>query len=52
MTLIQYPNILETKVVPYYEETQKRTFVQKMRKIRNTICFLLAYACPNNGIRR
>ncbi len=52
MTSTQYPNILEAKEVPYYEETQKRTFAQKMRKIRNTICFLLAYACPNNGIRK
>ena len=37
--------------IPYYEETQKRTFRQKMRKIKNTLCFLLAYACPNNKIR-
>lgn len=37
--------------IPYYEETQKRTFRQKLRKIKNTLCFLLAYACPNNKIR-
>ena len=37
--------------VPYYEETQKRTFRQKCIKIRNTILQLLAYSCPNNKIR-
>ena len=37
--------------IPYYEETQKRTFRQKLRKIKNTLCFLLAYACPNNKLR-
>ena len=37
--------------IPYSEETPKRTFRQKMRKIKNTLCFLLAYACPNNKIR-
>ena len=47
----QYPNILEAQNVPYYEETQKRTFGQKMRKVRNTIYMLLAYACPNNKLR-
>lgn len=48
----QYPNILEAQNVPYYEETQKRTFGQKMRKVRNTIYMLLAYACPNNKLRQ
>ena len=52
MTSEQYPNILEAQNVPYYEETQKRTFGQKMRKIRNTIYMLLAYACPNNKMRQ
>ena len=52
MTSEQYPNILEAQNVPYYEETQKRTFGQKMRKVRNTIYMLLAYACPNNKLRQ
>ncbi len=52
MKSVQYPNIQEAKAVPYYEETQKRTIRQKLHKIHNTICFLLAYACPNNNIRK
>lgn len=48
----QYPNIPEAQNVPYYEDTQKRTFVQKLRKMRNTIYMLLAYACPNNKMRQ
>ena len=48
----QYKEILEAQNVPYYEETQKRTFGQKMRKVRNTIYMLLAYACPNNKMRQ
>ena len=48
----QYPEILPAVNVPYYEETQKRTFGQKMRKVRNTIYMLLAYACPNNKLRQ
>ena len=48
----QYPNILPPQNVPYYEETQKRTFGQKLRKIRNTIYMLLAYSCPNNKMRQ
>ena len=37
--------------VPYYEDTQKRTLKQKWIKVRNTMLSLLAYACPNNGLR-
>lgn len=48
----QYKDILESQNVPYYEETQKRTFLQKMRKVRNTIYMLMAYACPNNKMRQ
>jgi len=48
----QYKDILEPQNVPYYEETQKRTFGQKLRKIRNTIYMLLAYSCPNNKMRQ
>lgn len=44
-------NISIEKDIPYYEETQKRTFPQKIRKIKNTILMLLAYACPSNGLR-
>ena len=43
--------IREGKAIPYYEETQKRTFWQKLRKIKNTILMLLAYACPTAKIR-
>lgn len=52
MTSEQYQNIHSPHPVPYYEETQKRTFGQKMRKVRNTIYMLLAYACPNNKLRQ
>lgn len=43
--------IQDERAVPYYEDTQKRTFVQKLQKIRSTIYLLLAYACPNNKLR-
>lgn len=52
MSSTQFKNILPPSDVPYYEETQKRTFGQKVVKIRNTVYQLLAYACPNNGIRK
>lgn len=42
---------IEEKDIPYYEETQKRTFSQKARKIKNTLLMLMAYACPSNGLR-
>ena len=44
-------SFLVEKEIPYYEETQKRTLLQKIRKIKNTILMLLAYACPSNGWR-
>lgn len=43
--------ILTEKSIPYYEETQKRNFSQKCRKIKNTILLLLAYSCPVNKWR-
>ena len=43
--------IREGKKIPYYEETQKRTLWQKIRKIKNTFLMLLAYACPVAKIR-
>ncbi|MDR3287228.1 MAG: acyltransferase [Prevotellaceae bacterium] len=43
--------IREGKAIPYYEETQKRTFGQKTRKIKNTLLMLLAYACPTAKVR-
>lgn len=52
MISMQYSNIPEAQSVPYYEETQRRTFLQKLRKIRNTILMLMAYACPNNKLRQ
>lgn len=52
MTSEQYPHILPAHDVPYYEDTQKRTFLQTLRKIRNTTYMLLAYACPNNTLRQ
>lgn len=42
---------LSEKEIAYYEDTQKRTTVQKFRKIKNTVLLLLAYACPSNGMR-
>lgn len=50
MTSDQY-TILPMKDVPYYEDTQKRTFKQKVVKIKNTICQQMAYSCPNNRLR-
>ena len=44
-------NIPPEQAIPYYEETQKRTLVQKIRKIKNTLLMLMAYACPANGLR-
>ena len=52
MSSDRYPEILPAMNVPYYEETQKRTLGQKLRKIRNTIYMLLAYSCPNNKMRQ
>jgi acetyltransferase-like isoleucine patch superfamily enzyme len=39
------------KDIPYYEETQKRSFSEKIRKIINTLLLLLAYACPSLKLR-
>ena len=50
MNISQF-KIREGKSIPYYEETQKRTFLQKLRKVKNTFLMLLAYACPTAGIR-
>lgn len=44
-------NIPPEKIIPFYEETQKRSFGQKIRKIKNTFLSLLAYSCPVNSIR-
>lgn len=44
-------NIKEAKSIPYYEETQKRTIGQKIRKIKNTSLMLLAYAFPSVKVR-
>jgi len=41
----------QEKDIPYYEQTQKRTFFEKARKIRNTLLLLLAYVCPSVKIR-
>lgn len=43
--------ILTEKEIPYYEETQKRTFSQKLRKFKNTFLSLIAYSCPMNSWR-
>lgn len=37
--------------IPYYEETQKRTIFQKIKKIKNTVLGNLAYSCPSNKWR-
>jgi acetyltransferase-like isoleucine patch superfamily enzyme len=39
------------KEILYYEQTQKRTFFEKLRKIKNTLLLLMAYACPSVKIR-
>lgn len=44
-------NILPEKDIPYYEDTQKRSSVEKVRKIKNTILMLMAYSCPMNAVR-
>ncbi len=44
-------NVRKEKDIPYYEDTQKRTFPRKIRKIKNTVLMLMAYACPSNGMR-
>jgi len=51
MITSQQWEVKQEQPVPYYEETQKRTFKQKCIKVRNTIFQLLAYSCPNNGLR-
>lgn len=43
--------ILPEKEIPYYEETQKRTWAEKCRKIKNTLLSQLAYSCPVNSWR-
>lgn len=43
--------VLEAKAIPYYEETQKRSFAQKLRKIKNTLLLHLAYVCPTANMR-
>ena len=37
--------------IPYYEETQKRTIFQKIKKIKNTVLGNIAYSCPSNKWR-
>jgi len=45
-------NVIQSeKQIPYYEDTQKRTFIQKMKKIRNTVLSMMAYSCPVNKLR-
>jgi acetyltransferase-like isoleucine patch superfamily enzyme len=39
------------KEIPYYEQTHKRTFIEKIRKIKNTVLLLFAYACPSVKLR-
>jgi acetyltransferase-like isoleucine patch superfamily enzyme len=39
------------KEIPYYEQTQKRTFFEKIKKIKNTLLMLVAYACPYVKLR-
>lgn len=44
--------LLQPQDVAYYEDTQERTLIQKIVKVKNTLLQLLAYICPNNGIRK
>ena len=41
----------EEKDIPFYEQSQKRTFLERIRKIKNTILLLLAYSCPSVKLR-
>jgi acetyltransferase-like isoleucine patch superfamily enzyme len=50
MTSTQF-KIREAKAIPHYEETHKRTFGQRLRKMKNTVLMLLAYACPTSSVR-
>lgn len=43
--------VQEGREIPYYEETQKRTIKQKLRKIKNTVFMLIAYAFPTTRVR-
>ncbi len=44
-------NRLPEMNIPYYEETQKRTVRQKLKKIKNSILASLAYSCPASRYR-
>jgi len=39
------------KKIPYFEETQKRSFFEKIKKVKNTILLILAYAFPSSKWR-
>jgi acetyltransferase-like isoleucine patch superfamily enzyme len=45
------PVYRKEKEIPYYEQTQKRTLIEKIRKIKNTFLMLIAYACPSVKLR-
>lgn len=47
----QFKNILTSKEIPYFEDTQKRTLSQKLRKIKNTLLLLIAYSFPSSKVR-
>ncbi len=48
---MSFDKIKEEKQIPYYEDTQKRSFSQKINKIKNTILSIWAYSCPINKLR-
>ena len=50
MNSSQY-SISEERSINYYEETQKRTFLDAFKKVRITLLQLIAYSCPINKIR-
>ncbi|HOO19279.1 MAG TPA: acyltransferase [Paludibacteraceae bacterium] len=39
------------KGIPYYEDTQKRSIGQKLKKIKNTLLGNMAYSCPIKKLR-
>jgi acetyltransferase-like isoleucine patch superfamily enzyme len=41
----------QEKDIPYFDQAQKRNYFEKIRKIKNTIFLLLAYACPSLKLR-
>lgn len=44
-------NVKPELPIPYYEETQKRTFIQFIKKVKITVLGTMAYRCNVNRLR-